>query len=260
MLTPNAALVEGNVVFLDQTTVAEEPSLVAEDLVYSIDGRPLVKGVNLSLSARGVTTLMGPNGAGKSLLVRLLHGLLEPQSGTIKWHGEPLNAAVRAKQAMVFQKPVLLRRSVSANMDFAIKVSRKLSKGEREAEAERLLTSVGLMRKYRQPAHSLSGGEKQRLALARALATDPKVLFLDEPTANLDPASTKLIEDAVLDAADQGVKAIMITHDAGQARRLGGETVFMARGRITEVTPSDDFAAAPVSAEARAYLNGELVI
>lgn len=260
MLTPNGAFISGNVVYLDPSDAPDDPSLEAIGLTYDVDGRGLINGVDLRLSAHGVTTIMGPNGAGKSLLLRLLHGLLEPKSGSIDWYGQPLSPAVRSQQAMVFQKPVLLRRSVSANMEFAINVRRKLSRADRDMTVDRLLTSVGLTSKFRQPAHSLSGGEKQRLALARAMATAPKVLFLDEPTANLDPASTKLIEDAVLEAADQGVKIIMITHDAGQSRRLGGETVFMAHGKITEKAPAEDFAAAPASPEAQAYLAGELVL
>ena len=159
-------------------------------LTYRIGGSNLVDAIDLDLPSRSLTMVMGPNGAGKSLLLRLMHGLLRPTAGQVTWGGNPLDDAVRKQQAMVFQRPVLLRRSVAANIRFVLKL-RGLANPERVLE---VLEYAGLARQAHQPARLLSGGEQQRLALARALALDPQVLFMDEPTASLDPASTAAIE------------------------------------------------------------------
>jgi tungstate transport system ATP-binding protein len=199
---------------------------------------------------------MGPNGAGKSLLLRLLHGLIEPASGTVTWGGQAIDEAVRRRQAMVFQRPVLLRRSVAANIDFVLKL-----RGEKDVPRRReILELAGLSGHADQPARLLSGGEQQRLALARALATEPEILFMDEPTANLDPASTLRIEEIVMQARDSGTKIIFITHDIGQARRLAGDVVFMHRGRILEHSPASVFFNRPASAEAEDYMAGNLIL
>ncbi|MGI9463152.1 MAG: ABC transporter ATP-binding protein, partial [Aestuariivirgaceae bacterium] len=193
--------------------------LAVAGLRFSAGGATLINGLDLVLTSHGVTVVMGPNGAGKSLLVRLLHGLIEPQSGSITWNGQACGPATRLRQAMVFQKPVLLRRSVAANVDFVL----KLKAGSDRERLNRLLVQAGLLDKAGQPARALSGGEQQRLALARALASDPEVLFLDEPTASLDPSSTQVIEIAIAEASASGMKIILVTHDAGQARRLANE-------------------------------------
>ncbi|WP_369796047.1 ATP-binding cassette domain-containing protein [Puniceibacterium sp. IMCC21224] len=199
---------------------------------------------------------MGPNGAGKSLLLRLLHGLIVPQSGSVLWDGAPLDSATRARQAMVFQKPVLLRRSVAANVDFVLRARGRRDRAARDA----LLARVGLSDHAAQPARLLSGGEQQRLALARALAVQPEVLFLDEPTASLDPASALMIEEIARNIRDQGTKLVFITHDIGQARRLADDVVFVARGQAAEHTPARQFFDQPTSEAARAYLAGRLVL
>lgn len=225
-------------------------------LRYEGGGRRLVDGIDLTLRTGPITVVMGPNGAGKSLLLRLLHGLVEPSGGEILWDGAPLTREVRRRQAMVFQKPVLLRRSVAANIDFALS-----ARGGRDAERrDALLDHVGLGALALQPARLLSGGEQQRLALARALATGPEILFLDEPTASLDPASVGKIEEIVIAAHEAGTKIVFVTHDPGQARRLAGEVVFLAHGRLAEHAPAARFFDTPVSAAARDYLAGRLVI
>ena len=232
-------------------------SIETNGLVLEIDGKRLIDGIDLSLGSGGSRTIvMGPNGAGKSLFLRLLHGLIEPTAGTVTIGGEAMSDDVRKRQAMVFQRPVLLRRSVAANVDFVL----QLRGGRDDARRDALLAQVGLLERSRQPARLLSGGEQQRLALARALATEPDILFLDEPTASLDPASVLVIEEIVTEASLAGTKVIFVTHDIGQARRLGDDIVFLDRGRLVEHTPGDRFFTAPASDIAAAYLDGRIVV
>ena len=228
----------------------------AHGLTFAVGGRRLIDGVSLWLTAGRITVLMGPNGAGKSLLLRLLHGTIMPSAGGVTWGGLPMDAAVRKRQAMVFQRPVLLRRSVSANVEFVLKLRGKTARGR----CSEMLERVGLAGHAAQAARLLSGGEQQRLALARALALEPAVLFLDEPTANLDPASVAAIEAIVQDAHEGGTKIIFVTHDTGQARRLADEVVFLHQGRVAEHTSAERFFAEPVSREARDYLAGRIVL
>lgn len=230
--------------------------LEVRGLRYEVRGTRLIDGVDLSLGASGVAVVMGPNGAGKSLLLRLLHGLLAPTAGDIRWNGLLLDESVRKRQALVFQRPVLLRRSVLANMEFVL----RLRPAEPATRARELLAHVGLGDRMQQPARRLSGGEQQRLAMARALALRPEVLFMDEPTASLDPASAAAIEAIVADARRDGTRIILVTHDPGQARRLADEVVFLHRGRLMEHTPASRFFATPQSREAQDYLAGRLVL
>ncbi len=230
--------------------------LKVKDLCFSVTQKQLVSNFSLELNTPGLTAIMGPNGAGKSLLLRLLHGLLQADSGRIEWNHQPLKMKVRQAQAMVFQKPVLLRRSVAANIDFVLQHCQSSShKSRRE-----ILEEAGLYDQHQQPARLLSGGEQQRLALARALATAPQVLFLDEPTASIDPSTTRQIEHWLERIRQSGVKLIMVTHDIGQARRLASDVVFMHKGCLLEYTNARDFFDTPKSVQARAYLSGELIV
>ena len=228
--------------------------LRVRDLGLRFGEATVLDGLVLDLGTTGCTMIMGPNGSGKSLLLKLLHGLMRPCTGRIDWGGQAPEQ-VTARQALVFQKPVLLRRSVAANVDFVLRARAKDA-----AQRHALLDHVGLSHKANQPARLLSGGEAQRLALARALATDPEVLFLDEPTASLDPASVLSIERIVGEARDRGVRIIFVTHDVGQARRMADDVVFLNRGRIAEHSPAKDFFPEPRSPEARDYLNGRISV
>lgn len=230
-----------------------------KDLVFAVGGKRLVDVDNLTLRAGGPTVIMGPNGAGKSLLLRLLHGLIEASEGTVIFNSQLMSARVRRRQAMVFQRPVVLRRSVRANIDYALAAHgyRGVSRRERLNE---LLEMGGLANMARQRARTLSGGEQQRLALVRAVAASPDLLFLDEPTSSLDPASTHRIEALIRRFAEEGKKIVMVTHDLGQARRLASEIVFMNRGRVTEQTAADVFFGAPSSPAARDFIAGGLLV
>lgn len=238
---------------------ARPGALRVEGLALDAQGRRLVDIDHLALPAGGVTMVMGQNGAGKSLFLRLIHGLIAPSHGWISWGEVPCGPATRATQALVFQKPVLLRRSVAANVDFVLK-ARGLSRAARRERCAEMLARVGLEAHARQPARLLSGGEQQRLALARALAIRPQVLLLDEATASLDPASVLAIERIVTEAAEAGTKVIFITHDIGQARRLADDVAFLHRGRIAEHRPAAQFFLGPQSESALAYLEGRILL
>ena len=237
----------------DDSTHIQAAQITVDNLSYQVNGTRLIDIPNLKLAGAGITVIMGPNGAGKSLLLRLMHGLISPTAGAIRFHGAIAGKALRQDQALVFQQPVLLRRSVAANIDFVLK-ARGLDRGDTPA----LLARVGLQAHMAKPARQLSGGEQQRLAIARALATRPKTLFLDEPTASLDPASVKAIEDIVQGVAADGVRVIFVTHDIGQARRLADDVVFLSDGRAAEVGPAQPFFEGPKTETARAYLAGHL--
>lgn len=234
-------------------------ALRVEQLALQVAGKPLVNIEKLTLDPRSVTVIMGPNGAGKSLFLRLVHGLIAPTNGWISWGEVACGEATRSTQAMVFQKPVLLRRSVAANIDFVLR-RRTGTKAERRTRCEELLTLVGLADRSQQPARLLSGGEQQRLALARALATRPKVLMLDEPTASLDPASVQMIEQIVLATSADQTKVIFVTHDVGQARRLADDVAFLHHGQLMEHRLAAVFFADPSSEAANAYLAGRIVL
>ena len=213
----------------------------------------LLHEICLTSHTSGVTMVLGPNGAGKSLLLKCLHGLLKPSQGSFSLANAP-DQATAPRQAMVFQKPCLLRRSVLENMEFVA------PKRTKDTEILELLRKVHLHGKEKQPARLLSGGEQQRLSLARALITKPEILFLDEPTASLDPASVLIIEQLIKNAAENGVKSIFVSHDLGQAKRLGSDIIFLHQGRLIEHADAASFFTSPQSREARAYLDGEIVL
>jgi tungstate transport system ATP-binding protein len=230
--------------------------LVARDLRCVAGGRVIIDGVSAAIDAGPATILLGANGAGKSVLMRLMHGLLQPTSGEISWQGSDAER-IRRGQAMVFQRPVMLRRSALANILYALELAR-VPAGERERQAMDALREVGLMEVAHRPARVLSGGEQQRLALARAWALHPEVLFLDEPTANLDPGATREIENVIKAFDASGTKIVMSTHNLGQARRLGDEVLFIHQGRLIERAAVDQFFKQPASAEAAAFVKGEM--
>jgi len=234
------------------------PALLAcEGLSFEAGGKRLIDNFTLAIHPGRRTLIMGPNGAGKSVLLRLMHGLITPTGGQVLWQGRPLDRAARHAQAMVFQRPVMLRRSVLANLKFALTV-RGITGAARARQATEALEMARLTDMARRPARVLSGGEQQRLALARALVCQPRLLFLDEPTSSLDPASTHAIEDLINAAHARGVSIVMVTHDLGQARRMGDDVLFLQNGRLAEAGPLQDVLAAPKTAATRAWLEGRL--
>jgi len=234
----------------DLPIVLDNVSLVAR-------GVPILDQVSLALVAGAPTVLIGPNGAGKTTLLRLAMGLVRPTRGRVTWGGR--SEAPPTRRAIVFQRPVMLRRSTSSNLRYALNAA-GVRRGARADRVDELLTLVGLSGLGARAARSLSGGEQQRLALARALAKEPQVLFLDEPTANLDPAATKAVEDVIRTVAARGIKVVMSTHDLGEARRIAGEILLMHRGSIVEAADAVRFFAGPATPEGRRFIAGELLV
>ncbi len=228
-------------------------------LRYDANGKRVIDGLDLTIEEPGITVIMGPNGAGKSMLLRLIHGLIAPTGGEVLWGGKRLTRELARRQAMVFQKPVLLRRSAGANIWHALGL-RGIARVDRAIRVGDALKLAGLEGRASTPARVLSGGEQQRLCLARALSLEPDILLLDEPTASLDPASTLAIEQLLIDAQRRGIKIIVVTHDVGQARRLAREVLFLHHGRIVEHQAAKDFFESPQSETARAFLAGGLVL
>ena len=230
--------------------------LVLRDVTVNAGNASLLRDLTVSIHKGAPTVILGPNGAGKTTLLRVAMGLLAPASGSMTWGGRV--HAPNDRRAIVFQRPVMLKRSASANIAFALSAA-GVQRSEHLTRIAQLLERVGLSAFAARPARRLSGGEAQRLAIARALAREPEILFLDEPTNNLDPASTRSVERIIADAAGSGIKVVMTTHDLGQARRLAGDVLFLVGGRLIEQSPALAFFETQRTPEATAFLRGDIV-
>ena len=226
------------------------------DLRYRPNGREVLAGIDLELGDEGITLVLGPNGAGKSVLLRAICGLVQPSSGSMAW-GSEQGARPEQGVMMVFQRPMMLRASVLHNVALGLKPL-DLSRRERESRALAMLERIGLADRAGDSARQLSGGEQQRLALARAWLTRPRLLLLDEPTASLDPSASAAVERIIREIRTDGTRILMVTHNLGQATRLGDDIVFMAAGRVSEHTAVQPFFVRPRSEEARLFIQGEL--
>ena len=228
-----------------------------ENVTVAAGAVTMLDRIALSFASGPPTVLIGPNGSGKSTLLRAAMGLAAPSQGRVSWGGR--EDVPPTRRAIVFQRPTMLRRTASGNIRYALRGA-KLKRAEQNSRIGELLALVGLEELADRPARRLSGGEQQRLALARALARDPVVLFLDEPTASLDPAATSAIEDIVRAISGRGIKVVMATHDLGEARRLAGDVVMLHRGRVVETGPAASFFNSPQTGEAKTFLAGGLLI
>jgi tungstate transport system ATP-binding protein len=241
--------------------------LALRDVCFGIGGKLLIDHLSLQVTPASRSIVMGPNGAGKSLLLRLIGGLLQPTAGEITFGGRSISQSGgqafgnggRRGVAMVFQRPVVLRRSVAANLNHAL-ATYGVPRAQRAARRKELLALGRLEHLAERPARVLSGGEQQRLSMVRALAAEPELLLLDEPTASLDPQATAAIETLVGQAAAAGVKIVMVTHDRGQAQRLADEILFLDGGKLVERASAAAFFAQPQSVAAQAYLEGRLLV
>ena len=236
---------------------ASDLPLVLDSVSLEANSTTILDRLNLTIGPGAPTLIVGPNGAGKTRLLRLCMGLDAPSAGRITWGGRA-DSEMRGR-AILFQRPVMLRRTTAANVAYAL-AQVGLPRSQRADRIAALLESVGLSDLAQRPARRLSGGEQQRLALARALARDPEILLLDEPTANLDPAATRGVEEIVLAAAKSGIKIVMASHDLGQVRRLAGDVIFLVRGAVCEQAKAEHFLDHPMTQEAAAFLRGDLVI
>jgi tungstate transport system ATP-binding protein len=230
-----------------------------DGLAFERGGRRILDGIDIEVGGSGTLVLIGPNGAGKSLLVRVLAGLVAPTAGKVTWAGAAPDRRRAHKIGFVFQRPVLLRRSALANIAYALAVA-GAARPERRERAHAALQRAGLAHLAHSPARVLSGGEQQLLSIARALATHPDILILDEPTSHLDPSATMAIESLIGAVRLEGTRVVLITHDLGQVRRLADEVAFLHHGRIVERAPSAAFLAQPATPEARAFMRGEIVL
>ncbi|MCG8492241.1 MAG: ATP-binding cassette domain-containing protein [Sneathiellales bacterium] len=232
--------------------------LTLDKAVVRVKGSQLLGPVSCRISSEGLSVIMGPNGSGKTTFLRLLHGLERCREGEIEWGDMGRREAMRS-QSYVFQSPIILRRSVRDNIVYPLRL-RNVARAKAEREAEKWIREVGLEERMHLDARNLSGGEKQKLSLARALITEPRLLILDEPSANLDGASTRDIERLILLAKDKGCKIIMATHDFGQARRLADDVLFFHHGTILEQGNAQAFFEQPRTLEGRAFLRGDILI
>lgn len=243
----------------EQLTTADLFPLQVEKLSYRASHESLINQLSFTIDKPGVTAIMGPNGAGKSLTLRLLHGLLEPTNGHIKWGNCHRSEQVFQQQAMVFQKPILLRRTVLENLTYTFKIKGTKDKNKQQELINQALNRAKLTTQAKSPARQLSGGEQQRLVMARALMHHPAILFLDEPTSSLDPNATQAVESLIKTAANEETKIIIVTHDIGQARRISDEIIFLNKGKLIEQAPTTKLIEKPNSKAAKQYFSGKIV-
>ncbi len=231
--------------------------MVVDAVSYRAGDQALIDHVSFRLEDSRRTVILGPNGAGKSVLLRLCHGLLAPSAGAITWGGST-PAATMKRRGLVFQRPVMLRRSVAANIEHVLK-TQGIGRDRRRGLVSAALDQAGLKSLAHRQARTLSGGEQQRLAIARAWLLEPAVVLLDEPTANLDPGATRAVEELIIRLGATGAKILMTTHDIAQARRLAEEVMFLHHGRLLEHRPAVEFFAGPRDPDAADFIAGQLI-
>jgi len=230
--------------------------MTAQAITVHRRGKRLLGPIDMKFDVTGITVVLGPNGAGKTTFLKALHGLERLNAGQVHWNVP--DAEARARQAYVFQTPIILRRSVAQNLAYPLNLV-GLSKAAVADKVGKWAEHIGLGDALDRPATRLSGGEKQKLALARALIGEPEVLFLDEPCTNLDGRSTREIEDLLRAARKKGTRIIMATHDLGQARRMASDIVFLVDGCIHESGPSEQCFETPKTPALRAFLKGDII-
>ena len=230
--------------------------LITENLVVKFEGKHILGPIDLKIDKGDIAVLLGPNGSGKTSLLKALHGILKPKEGTVRW--SCLKTESIRKQMFVFQTPIMLRRSVFENLTYPL-LLRKISKEQANYQAARWLDRIDLRTSMQVPATRLSGGEKQKLALARALITEPEMLFLDEPCASLDGKTTFEIEGLLQSCVADGTTIMMSTHDLGQAKRLAKNIYFLNKGTLESVQPAKTFFVKPLSQNASKFIAGDIV-
>ncbi|MBL11139.1 MAG: ABC transporter ATP-binding protein [Acidiferrobacteraceae bacterium] len=231
--------------------------MYVENLFFSAGGNDILCNLTFQLNSDSKTFIVGPNGAGKTVLLKACHGLLTPNSGRIYFADGTTNKT-HDRQGMLFQRPILLRRSVRANIEYALTI-RGVHGAEKRERVKDVLDDTGLSSLANQSARTLSLGEQQRLALARVWALKPRILFLDEPTAHLDPSSTRMVEYIIYQIVESGTKIVMTSHDMGQVKRLADEILFLYDGRLVEHSSVKTFFSNPKTEEGKMFAKGSLL-
>ncbi len=230
--------------------------LVVENLVVEFQGKHILGPVDLRVYKGDIAVILGPNGSGKTSLLKALHGILKLNLGTVRW--SCLKTESIGKQMFVFQTPIMLRRSVLENLTYPL-LLRKIPKAEAKRRATEWLDKIDLSASTQVPATRISGGEKQKLALARALITEPEMLFLDEPCASLDGKTTNEIENILQNCVDNGTTIMMSTHDIGQAKRLAKNIYFLNKGKLESIQAAKTFFVQPSSHNASKFIAGDIL-
>lgn len=231
-------------------------SLVFENTLFQSSGKTLLGPLNLVAEQNGITTILGPNGAGKSLFLELSHGMIKPNAGSVKWDGTDA-AKIRRNRGYIFQHRITLRRSVLDNIALPLQAA-GWSKKATSRRTQELLELARLTDKATEPASVLSGGEAQRMALARALALNPDTIIMDEPTSSLDPVATESFEDVIKDVTHSGVSIFWATHNLMQAQKFADHVIFIANGKVQEYCTSKQFFSDPTSEAGKTFLKGRL--
>ncbi len=226
------------------------------DIIINIKSKRLIGPINLQIEQNGITILLGANGS-ENDFIRSPTWLEKLSAGQL--NGLFLIAKQQKNNLFVFQSPIMLRRTVAENLAFPLKV-RQISTSTANAEVMIWVKKIGLEHKMKQKAVLLSGGEMQAIAVARALITKPKMLFLDEPTASLDGATKKTIEDILISASNNGTKILLSTHDLGQAKRLAKDIIFLHNGIVESHCSKEEFLTQPPSEAAKQFLAGDIVL
>lgn len=236
--------------------VTRPMSVSLHDVLVKRRGKTILGPVNMQLAETGVTIVLGPNGAGKTTLLKVLHGVERLSAGKVQWNLPEEEA--RQAQAYVFQTPIMLRRTVAENLAYPLRLA-GVPKQEIAARVADWADRIGLSDALDRPAPRLSGGEKQKLALGRALIRNPSVVFLDEPCASLDGRSTREFEALLQRAHEDGTRIIMTTHNTGQAKRLATDVIFLLSGGVNATASAQEFFTDPGTPEAKAFLKGDIL-
>lgn len=227
-----------------------------EHVTYDAQGTTLIRDFNLEIATSDTSIILGHNGSGKSLLLKLLHGVINPSHGKIRWN-QHTPSSKQYWRTFLLQRPTFFKQSIEFNIKFVLQIA-GVDKSEHNQRCDHALEICGLTHLRQRNTHSLSGGELQKVSLARAWVLKPSVVLLDEPTVALDPPSVISFEKIIQQFEKSGTKIIMTTHDLAQAKRLAKEVIFIHQGSMIEHTDAAHFFAGPQSIEAQSFIRGEL--
>ncbi len=231
--------------------------LKLKKITYKLNNNLILNNISLEIEKGKPKIILGSNGAGKTTLMRMCHGLIQPSSGQIQWQGN-INQNKFRNQSMVFQRPIMLKRSVKKNLEYVLKIH-NTPRNKILTLIDEILDLVNLKNQLNFPAYSLSNGEQQKLAIARSWLLKPEVLFLDEPTASLDPSSTQSLEEIIKTIVNSGSQIIMSTHNLAQAKRIEGEIIFLSKGEIIKHSSNEIFFKESKNKEIMSFLNNEKI-